>query len=547
MSFNIIRDSDIVGIGYVSASINDHYIMPNSVLNLVFGQAGRSIDIAAEILGDIESFGFMADPAGAVTNLCSFFGNTDPLCSGNCEIESYPDAIPSSLCSGINLLNNLTGDMEFSSTNYWYKEGFGIIAEEVRSITEEISAINQKEIDTIESGIPKPNTFGLYDPIAGFGQKEQIDNKVPQNLVGILPFVNVVGFGSSGYDRSTSPSGIYFNTYTNGRLNGTPTAYADGSGIWPYTIHQRLAKLNEAENYLKDLLISKLVVNNNKSLFFEGGATKHFVVPNGVGVDYIDFKLWGAGGGGGGGLCIYRNNPWMEYGGYMCSSGNSGSPGSYIKVRITGVKAGDIFTIITGFNGVHGNGITNDWYQNFPSYLYAPGGCDGGRSIIRFSRGSTYYGDIIVAPGGHGGPGGGGRVCPGGGTQLSDASSPAPLPGYILAQGPGLPITMQLIESANAQGKGNNGWFFKDATDYTLTMWQTARNLDTLFPGGISTSVKEGHGRSGKGGDAISVPNSGGTHAGHHGSDGDYGRVEININGYSGGKDTSWVTWQKSW
>ena len=74
------------------------------------------------------------------------------------------------------------------------------------------------------------------------------------------------------------------------------------------------------------------IYNANKTTQNNGGASCAWTVPTGV--TWLGVEMWGGGGGGAGGCC--------------CRSGQAGGSGSYARKFITGLVAGEVYTICAG-------------------------------------------------------------------------------------------------------------------------------------------------------------------------------------------------------
>lgn len=575
MSYNIYQDSSLVGIGYVRTTFSGAYPVPNASLDLLFSQAGRSIDITARLLGDLDSFNYMAEVSGTTDTLAKWIGDTEVYSNISyvADRSGFPLSVPSGISDGLNLLEANIGDMNFPSVSsgYWNTGGNAYsLPTTMRSISSEISFIERLNLNTYMASGERTPKYMLYDPIAGLEQGNFIAPIVPDNLGGRPPTNGVIGIFdyteyamSSGWLIPTNPDSGSVTSPGNIPVIATATASPLASGLWPLTIDDRLEKLNTYENFLKDVLIQKLTwYNQYNPRTLTGSSTKTFTVPDGVPIGALTFELWGAGGGGGGGLAMYKSSNWA-INNTLRIGGGGGCPGSYLRISFTGFKAGDRFVLTTGAGGTRASGRIVDWSISPASWYDGGFGGQGGDSYIRYMKknGSSYIdcGIIARAWGGYGGRRGEGRLDQPEGNAYTNADMPSIAdPTYAALGGLVISGTPTIVKDT-ANGANGLYVFLSGITPYTRVWTPTTPayvraymtgDCDHWRQGGPAKSVN-GYGTGGSGSHAFSSPTVQSAQI-DNGTNGDSGRIVVSWNDYTyapnpGGLDTRWLLWRQDW
>jgi len=573
MSKNINYDSEIVGDGYIAPTFSKAYIPSHTLVNYLYGNAQEELDTVAKCLGNLENFSYSEIQASGIQDTLSlWFGDTSLLYTSKVISSGYPAAIPSSLSNGIQMLQVLIGNINYPSiSGYWDDTTNQISFSEYTSITEEISRIESKSIGLyLLSGETHEVTFDLYPPESGLAQCNWIEPILPGYLGGQPPMTDIIGIGSTGYGRAASLSGVILDSI-NGTYTGTGSTYINGSGIWPVTIDERLNRLNEASNYLKNLLIQRVSLNNPTNVigWNTPNITKTLTVPNGINVDSLTFELWGAGGGGGRAIAIYDATGYItiitDPTAVAVSTGTAGAPGSFIKFTVTGFNPGDIFSFRIGSGGYARPSILHNWHA-YPHEYPQLNSFSGGDSYIDYRNiktGLTHR--IAFCPGGQGGYGGWGRVTGGASTEWVNGPSVS-TPSFVLNHplGSNLSLIGEVeLNTGVSTTYGNSGFAwatvsqgnpfpFKHsnrfangyiARDYCAQQW---------YSGGQGIA-NNGYGDGGTGGDGIST--WGGSSLIRevvNPTNGANGMFRVFWPGYSylpnpGGKDSRWLRWQENW
>jgi hypothetical protein len=575
MSYNVFQNSSLVGIGYITTEFSKAYPIPHESFDVLFSQAGRSIDITARILGDLESFNYNEAITSGTKTLASWLGDIETYCNPSyiAPLSGYPDSVPSGISDGINLLENAIGDMAFPADPCYWNQGattFGVSL--TKSITDEISVfIENKRVGIYTASGPSSPRLIAYNPITAINQGSTISPIVSGQLGGYPPMNNVIGVDDySSYAVVSGwviPSPLVYSYDSHGiPVVPDTTVYPDTSGIWPLTIDERLERLNEYENLLQNVLVQKLTYPNRFSplIFSASAQTRTFTVPNGANIDSLTFKLWGGGGGGGRAVSIWDSNKDnATFSGTGLSTGTGGAPGGYLTFTISGFNAGDRFIIYTGANGYPYHSSVYNWALGADqgSAVLPVSSISGGASWIRYynSKTSVEY-ELARCNGGQGGIGGSGRLAPGISAEYSSTGSYTRPPVVGSTS-----LTPNLLGQTNltvVSSASNTGVYYAEGNSiyvspgsggsFVIRSHSTKPRVgDGWYSGGAAVS-NNGYGTGGCGADGKIWYGFPSASVQTWPGNGDPGRVEISWVGYSylpnpGGVDTRWLAWRRDW
>lgn len=586
MSYNISPDSDLVGIGYIETEFSNAYPVSNSALNVLFGEAGKNIDIIARILGDLAAYHYSIDVNGVLTSFANNLGDVTEYTEPSPEVSGYPDATPSSISNGIAMLQDNIGDMGFPSQEaYWNDSASIMLQTPVQSVSDEISWLEQKNIGVAQNNSINPidinSILRTLNPVEQLGQIADVYPVIPNHIAGIAPMSGVIGFEDYGYSGTVSgvviPTTIYtgaIQTPGNWPVFSIPVSFSSASGIYPQTIDERLRRLNTYENALKSVLIGKFSYYNGLTLEFSGSNTSRtFIVPNGVPIDYLDFEIWGGGGGGGRAIAIRDSTGDLrDAKKNTASSGTGGGPGGHVRIYIKGFGANDKFILHTGKGGSTLASIKGEWHIGIgyagstalQTELQTRRDSEaGGASTItyyRWDKNTSSYGSgtvIVTAGGGGGGFGGAGRCSPGQANLYSSGPNIGSAT-YNLA-GTGLVIegTVSANQPGVTTGEGNSAVAFV-TEDYSQpnpypTSYSSKPSKGRGWYMGGNSRWNFDKGRGGEGGNAASIyDNVSNVWDVDNPTTGSNGTAIIRIKGYTyapnvGGVDQSWLSWQQTW